>query len=85
MGSPESRNNTRWNGEKIMCLRLGPNLIKEQTTLFTSDYSEPIVEVETAKDLGIYMDKNLDFNSFSGNTFQRNCILIFECEFSISE
>ena len=58
-------NNMKYNGDKFMNLRIGPNNsdIIENTTLFTPGFMEPIKEVDVAKDLGIMFNAKLDFKT----------------------
>ena len=52
----------RWNHLKFQVLRLGQNNdLKEDTLLFSPDYTDVIERKEAIKDLGIYIDQNLDF------------------------
>jgi hypothetical protein len=56
-------NNMEFNGPKFQAVRMGRRLLTDSTMLFTPNYSDPIKEVDTAKDLGILIDNDGDFVS----------------------
>ena len=58
-----------WNPDKFQLLRYGNRDLSNQNLLFTPNYDNPICEVDIAKDLGIQMDNNFDFE------FHRNKVV----------
>ena len=56
------KNHMRWNNDKFQLLRVGPNLeLKENTYLFTPNFEDIIEQKPYIKDLGIYVDSNLNY------------------------
>ena len=52
----------KWNDGKFQVLRLGKcEELKEETYLFSPEYTEVIERKEAVKDLGVMVDQNLDF------------------------
>ena len=59
----EQDNNMLWNAKKFNQLRIGSHEIIENTYMFTPNYEDPIPEVNSVKDLGIYIDNDMSFKS----------------------
>jgi len=57
----EQLNNMKWNGEKFVNLRFGKDNLVRYTNSFTPEFNDPIDEPEYIRDLGIYVDVNLNF------------------------
>ena len=56
------KNHMRWNNDKFQLLRVGPNLeLKDNTYLFTPNFEDIIEQKPYIKDLGIYVDSNLNY------------------------
>jgi hypothetical protein len=55
-------NNMEWNGDKFQSLRMGYNhTLRNESLLFTPNFSDPIPEMEVVKDLGVYMERDGTF------------------------
>ena len=55
-------NHMRWNDLKFQVLRLGTNhQVIEDTTLFSPDFGEVVDAKDTIKDLGILVDRQLNY------------------------
>ena len=52
----------RWNELKFQLLRIGPNInLKENTLIFSPEYSDIVENKDVIKDLGIMIDEDISY------------------------
>jgi hypothetical protein len=63
-------NNMEWNGDKFQSLRMGHNqTLRNESLLFTPNYTDPIPEKDVVKDLGVFMERD---GTFGQQRFKAN-------------
>ena len=82
----QEHNNMAWNPDKFQLLIYGNRDLSNQNLLFTPIYDNPIYEVDIAKDFGIQMDSNFDFDFITTKQYPKQVTnVVGYLELSIQE
>ena len=58
------KNNMRFNGDKFIALRMGPDTdLKNSTNYFSGNFNEVITQVDTCRDLGVEVSADMTFTA----------------------